>query len=320
MAQTKKVGAIGFEIRIHPKVGLIKLIERMIQECDKEINHGPTTQVFYVTEKRKYIIGSALNFKGHKKTIESHRDKDGNLVINKSEIRPGTEGIEPTLFVINPRTLRGMIYNHFGGVTINGLGKFVRDEHDKLRREAYKQKLLEEKKKIKKDTEDIIWEEVKDKIRKEFEGEMSVSVLITPDDLKTLLSKYSMISRFEIAATKAIDDADYFRPIRGLIESNRISISINKKGALARVKEGLLHIFRDRKEEERLKIFGKGYNGETLAEYVGEVKQYYHRYTYDEFIGELPENGVWKEYENCGAMDRLLSLMEDNIATFGRRP
>ena len=314
----KKVSALGFQITLNPKVTFNELIAALKLRCDEEIANGAATHVLYLDEADNYIIGSAITLKGHKKSIESRRDDKGNLIITRSELAEDATGLEPTLFVINPRTQRGLYYRNYGSPSLNSLKRIFRSTHDSIVRARLKETVEDEYMKKPKGDEEKSKRKIQKRLKKEFEGALDIQILVTPDDLANLMKKYEKLNRCEITATEALLPSSLLTPLSPMVLESRTNLRFDNKGGFAKVKNAVLHAFKN-KHFEKIKLIGRGFDGEDLQEFVGQVKEYYHSYTYDEFVEELPEV-VWLEYTESRAMSRLLDIIAKNTATFGKRP
>ncbi len=314
----KKVCALGFQITFNPKVKFGELIKALKLECDKEIENGAATHVLFLDESQNYIIGSAITLKGHKKSIESRRDDKGKLIITRSELADNTTGLEPTLFAINPNTQKGVYYRNYGSPSLNALKRIFRRSHDKIVKERLKEAVDAEYQKKPKGDEDKSKRKIQKKLQNTFDGSLDIQILVTPDDLADLMKKYEKLNRCEITATEALLPSTLLTPLSPMVAGSKVSLRFDNKGGFNKVKTAVLHAFKN-KHYEKIKLIGRGFNGEDLQEFVGQVKDYYHTYTYDEFVEELPE-GVWLEYSQSRAMARLLDIITEKTATFGRKP
>jgi len=312
----KKVSVMGFQISLNRYVPFDSLINELKGVCDRDIINGRGTNVLYLDEAYGYVIGSSLTLKGHRKTIESKRDANGDLVVEHSEINSEATGIEPTLFAINPITRRGVYYRNYGGPSLNALQRIFRNSHDKLRKEALDLAVATEYEKKPNGDVEKSKRKIREGLAKQYAGNLQIQVLATEDDLAFLLGKYQRLNRCEITATRAIESAPLFTPLTDVIRESRVTLRFDNKRGFSKVMEAVLNAFKNPDQYKTLKLLGQGLDGEDLSEYVGDVKQYYHSYSYDDFIEELPAR-VWKEYTDSRAMGRLIDIITKNTASFG---
>jgi hypothetical protein len=313
----KKVCVLGFEITLNKHVKFSDLLQALQTGCDKEISQGTSTHLFYLDNIDNFTIGSAITIKGHKKSIQSRRDDNGNLIIERKELSREEDALEPTLFAINPRTQRGVYFRNYGSLSLNALQRIFRQTHDKMVKVAFEQALKDEYAKKPKGDEEKTKLKIRKKLQEEFKGALNIAVLVTPDDLENLMKKYEKLNRCEITATEALLPGTLFTPLSPVVLETKINLQFDKKKEFQMVKNAVMAALQHKKYA-KIKLVGRGFNGEELHEAVGEVKEYYHTYTYDEYIEELPEK-VWIEYTQSFAMGRLIAIMMDHPAIFGKR-
>jgi hypothetical protein len=316
MTIARKVTVLGFQLTLNKHLSFAQFQEKLKNLCNKDL-HGPSsTQVLYLDLRDNLIIGSALTLRGHKKSIETHRDSRGNLVVERTEIRAQATGIEPTIFVIHPKTLRGVYYKNYGAPSLNSLQRIFRKAHDSALKSVIDLLADQELQKKNRNATSRDKTKIRKKYSEQYTGDLQIELLATPADLKGLLDKYARLNRCEISATNALISAPMFSPLSPIIKNSKVILSFDNHSGLANIKQTIASSFMG-KDYKSLKLLGRGFNGEELSEYVGDIKESYFSYTYDQFIDELPPR-IWNEFTNSKAAERLIAIMNNHSATFGK--
>lgn len=313
MAQTK-VNAIGFEILLPKNIAMSDLYKGLKAHSGKELKVGTVTHVPYADSKRGYITGLILTYRNHRKYMETTRGAAG-LKVDKREIQPGANGTEACIFVINPDTKKGLLYTYYGALSPVKAAKIFKAIFLTVKKvlvDAHMQQAIaahggNATAKQKRDAHGAA--------AAYYAGKFNMKVLVTEEDLKTLLAKYKQIERLEVSAVQGLLDAPKLRPLSGLARSSHYGMTFPSDTAVGKIAKGILGAFGS-SVDETLRIVGTSITNEDLSQCVGENRDDYEKVDYDLYVTELPDD-YWSNYNNCKSMNRAIATMVRYRSTFG---
>lgn len=310
-----KVNAVGFQVELSNNINFVKFYDALKNEQNKEIIIHGTTSVHYITVKEDYIVGLILTYKNHRRSIETSKDEDGNLIIGKLQTPDGSNGTEASLFAINPSTKRGVIFTYFGSISIVKTKTLFKRIHDSLRKTLISEYVeeLEKQNKSKK------IKGAHKKANEHFNGEFDIKLLVSPTDIDNLLKKYKSFTKVEIRSIEGLVDSPTFSPVSNVVSSTSLDMNISSKTNANLVMtsiKALLNPTGTFNTEWVMRIIGKSHQNEDLSLQLGENKDDYGKFDYDDYVDELPSE-KWVEFPECKAMARAISTLKKFNATFG---
>src|SRR5690606_11454222 len=129
---TTKVKIVGFEMELANNVGFFDLYQAARSSSGKELKvHGKLTYSL-CDRVDNYMAGMVLYYKGDKKSITTAMDADGNLRVEKSTLRDGQHSTEASLFCVNPKNLKGVLYQYAGSISTTGFYMLLKRSHDQI--------------------------------------------------------------------------------------------------------------------------------------------------------------------------------------------
>jgi hypothetical protein len=148
-----------------------------------------------------------------------------------------------------------------------------------------------------------------------YAGKFNMRVLVTEEDLGSLLAKYKQIERLEVSAVQGLLDAPKLKPLSGLARSSHYGMTFESEGPVAKIASGIMQAFGS-SVDETLRIVGTSLSNEDLSQCVGENRDDYEKVDYDLYVTELPDD-YWSNYNNCKSMNRAIATMVRYRSTFG---
>lgn len=310
-----KVKISGFQLTFSDNIKIGEVYQQLERFENQEIKlSGGRNGIYLVDTHENYICGILITFRDDKKSVATKRDEDGNLKVIKSELRKDEHASEASVFFINPITKSGLFYSYFGGSNAAALSKIFSNAHKNARKYAIKsyidEKLSQSKSKDK--------SKFSEKANSLYGGKFKLTIMVTPKDIKSLLSEFEEINTIEVKADGLIDNVSEFSPLISLHEKPRILTKIAKQFRRKAHKEveevakklgGLSY-------DDLFKVIGKSFSGEELSRKVGDNTSEFGIMGYDDYIDKLPDD-TWTQYKFCAAHNGLQAKMVKYSAVFG---
>lgn len=288
-----KVNLVGFQLSFAQNLTMGHFEHLLSSESDAEIEIGQSIFVPYCSVVSGLFVGLVLIYKSRRKSLQSQRNEAGELVITKSELKIGTNGAEASMFVLNPKTMRGIVTVYQGSVSITNIKALFQRIHGNCRRtlvNAYTDMKHKASGNPKKD--------IREEGKKHYGGEFEMSVLVSQDDLDNLLNLYQSFSEIKITTTEGLRDAPLLAPLAPLCSSGRVSMGFDAGTPAQSIKDAIRAAFNPSASLRRwntLRLLGKSYAGEMLNKTVGDNRKDYGIWNYDIFVDGMPSD-KWMNY------------------------
>jgi hypothetical protein len=312
-----KVRTVGFQLKFSNNIELPEIYQIIESNQGKEIEHFGDKYIYYTEVRDNYIVGLVLRFNEVKSSIATETDKDGNLVIDISMIGDKKSNTEVSMFSINPVTLRGMYYNYRGSLSSSALKTIWKKPHDIIMK--YKIKSLTD------EFSQLDINKTKAARKKAIDycqGKFDIRILSTPATIETLISQFETIEEMTFSSEEALVGAGkYTPPAQTFISSAKITTRFEKVASnLGLVTNYIKSIASNKiQKSDILKLRGKLESGEEKTLAVGENLSEFGLMEFDRFVELLP-TGLWSSYNECPALNILMTKIKENTIIFGEQP
>ncbi|MFT4850452.1 MAG: hypothetical protein ACI83B_003009 [Sediminicola sp.] len=311
-----RVNIVGFQMELGKAVTLPYLYQLFESSDAKETKFYSDKYLYFTDIKDNYIVGLVLRFKKDKKHIATHKNENGDLVVDISKLGTDEENTEVSLFCINPESMRGLYYSYVGCLSSSVLKTTWKVPHDLIKNAKIKSLIDEYSEFGKKDRL-----AAKKKAVNECSGHFNLKVLVTPADINTIISQYSEIKSIEINSQSAFEESGKYSPTGDFIKKGKVemlfeNIVINANSIKMYIKKLVTDT---PSKSDIIRLRGKLIDGEEKTFVVGENIDSFGHYEFDKFVELLPK-GLWKDYTDCAAMDKLIYIMKNKDAVFGSIP
>ncbi|MDO7083249.1 hypothetical protein WNY51_06550 [Pseudocolwellia sp. AS88] len=309
-----KVKIIGFELEIAKNISIGEFFQQLETIEGKEIPIYSKKHILFTDVVDNFICGLILTYKTNKKSLATQKDSEGDLIINKSELKAGEHGTEVCVFCLNPSTNKGLLYSYNGSASPTSINELFRKQHEIVRLNKIKDRKNQLTDFGKKHIENV-----DKKAREMFWGQFSLKILVTPSDLDNLLPKYQEIHKIVLRADNALDDAGCFTPIEPMTKKAHLQLDLHKDSPIKEVKRLVKSIFlpfSSWKKEQTLRLIGLSHSGDTLELAVGDNQDNFGKIGYDDYVDLLPST-KWKNYTSCPALMKIIKETSEQTEIFG---
>lgn len=315
MAKSTRKGTwIGFELQFAKNVTLNDWYHNIRTGYDNPYKLGYSHHSLYVAEHQNYLIGLVVNYKNQRMYLEAV--SRGNILeFVRREIEEGHEGIEANLFAINPTNLFGVFASLFGTISDTKLAKLFRRVHDSTRKTLMEARLAA----LQEDNPDCSIKAFNQEIRQHFSGDFLFSFKISTHDIDTALGYFKSLERVKIGFVDGLPKDPWFTPMAKASKRAKIEFTLDKNGSTQETGSKLKSLIRQSPTYNALRIYGKSLLNEEASIIIGDNKQGYGRFVYDEYIGGLPNR--WPtDISSCASTEMIIKIMKEYSAVFGNPP
>lgn len=309
-----KVKIVGFELEIAKNISIGEFFQQLEAIEGKEVAIYSKKHVLLTDVVDGFICGLILTYKDNKKSLATQKDSDGDLIINKSELKKGEHGTEVCVFCLNPSTKKGLLYNYTGSASPTSINELFRRQHETIRLSKIKDRKNQLSDFGKRNIDNL-----DKKARDMYWGKFALNILVTPSDLEKLLPKYQEIHKIVLRADNALDDAGCFTPIEPMTKKAHLQLDLHKDSPILEVKKLVKSIFQpfsSWKKEQTLRLIGLSHSGDILELAVGDNQDNFGKLDYDDYVDLLPST-KWKNYSTCNALTKLITECSEQTEIFG---
>jgi hypothetical protein len=310
-----KVNVVGFELGFGKNIDISEVYQRLESNQGKKKSIYQDKYVYYTDVKKDYIVGLIFRLRKDKSQIRTI-EEDGDFKVDIDKLRKDHSSTEVSLFCLNPKTLQGVFYCYFGGLSTTILRTMWKPAHDSVQKAKIKDKTNEikahkhyETSKAKAEAEDI------------FHGFLKVTTLTTPATVNNLFGIFSNIKEIKINSKEALEGAGKYSPSSSFIRKGKLEATFeNPNKWFESIKDYIRNIIPSEPNEgDIIRLVGETLTGEEKAYIVGENLKEFGQFSYDEYVNRLPKK-KWSNYKKSKALKLLLKIMRNDSLVFGLPP
>lgn len=315
MAKSVRKGRwVGFELEFAKNITLNDWYHNIRLGLDNPYKIWYTHHSLYVAEHKNYLIGLVVNFKNQKLYLEAVNKGDVLKFVRK-EVEEGHEGIEANLFAINLKNLYGVFASLFGTISDTKLSKLFRQVHTNTKKSLIDARLSQ----LQENNPDCSEKLLSQEAQRTFEGEFMFTFKISTHDIDTALEHFKSLEKVKIGFVDGLPKDSWFSPMADASKRARVEFTMDKTGGVREAGSKLRSLIRHSPTYHALKIYGKSQLGEDSSIAIGDNKEGYGRFVYDDYIRGLPTE--WPtDISKCSSTEMLLNVMKEYSAVFGNPP
>lgn len=261
-----------------------------------------------------WLLGTVVDYKKSSVNPLAEPQEDGEVLLKKVKLDPGTFKMSIALFAINLTTRVGCLATHRGAPSFTNIAGLLRRAHDEAverLREQYRREHEEDPKAM-------------DRAKRAIAGRLKVQAIMTKPDIETAAAEMSKVTGVEISAEEVAEEG-LMTPLKSYATRARIIASLDETGASRSALRAALKEIestatamvsgKKRREQAVLTLIGRSAHNELLRVKIGDQMRHFGRFDYDEYILGTPD--ALSEFHTCSSMRKLRQTINENPQIFG---
>ena len=111
-----KVNIVGFELTFGRNITIPEVYQLVESNQGVKKNYYGDKYLYYTDVKDDLLVGIILRLKKDKSQINT-KEEDGDFIVDINTLKDDYSSTEVSLFTLNPKTLKGVFYCYFGGLS-----------------------------------------------------------------------------------------------------------------------------------------------------------------------------------------------------------
>ncbi|MCA2019090.1 hypothetical protein LDJ79_23480 [Vibrio tritonius] len=314
-----KVRVSGFEMQFSEGIEMNDFYQELESiSKNKDINVGQYSTRVFTRIVDGLAVGLILTFRDDRKKLATEKDGNGQLKVNRIELKEDQTSTEASLFCFNPISKCGVFTHYSGSASVSVYTSIFGQAHKNVKDRMIEQKVDEYSRG--RSRGDI--RRIKSRAQREVGGSFSFKYIYQEKDLDQILENVKTLSEVEVITELGVPNEPLFRHIGSMAKKTTQTVTFldqfkmidNLKGHLS----NFIHDALGQKDKKyALRLIGASFSGQRVQYWIGDNIEEYGHFDYEQYIDDLPEE-VWDKYYECTALANITQIVVNSSETFGK--